>query len=282
MVWVSLVLLALTVASITLVRLSFGLGFDNRRDRRLNGATYAAINRTYRATGVGVPFRPETAALHQMAGGAFEAALEASKVSNFTLTTVFGVYLGFLLPLFSLAFATDAIGGEREARTTVWLVSRPLPRWSIYLAKFVAVLPWTLAFNFGGFALMCAAAGRAGGVAFQLCWPSVLVSSVTFAALFHLFGAYFRWPTVVGLVYSFFLETLLGSMPGLMKRISVTFYSRCLIYDATAPYGVTPERPTVYLPVSGMTAWAVLTLATVLLLGVGMFVFSRAEYRDEV
>jgi hypothetical protein len=81
--------------------------------------------------------------------------------------------------------------------------------------------------------------------------------------------------------YSFFLETILGNMPGLMKRVSVTFYTRCIMFDAAAEYGLSPEKPSVYQPVDGTTAWLILISATIGLLLVGMWWFSRAEYRDE-
>ena len=138
-----------------------------------------------------------------------------------------------------------------------------------------------LGFNLGGFALICLAAGEPVAPAFTLFWPGVVMSSLAFAALFHLFGAAVRRPTVVALVYSFFLETILGDMPGLLERVSVTFYTRCLMFDAAADYGLSPERPSVYQPVSGMTAWTVLAGGTICLLLVGMWWFSRAEYRDD-
>ena len=75
---------------------------------------------------------------------------------------VYSVFLSFLLPIWSLSFATEALGGEREARSLVWLLSRPLSRPAIYLAKFVALLPWSLGLNLGGFALLCLAAGQPG------------------------------------------------------------------------------------------------------------------------
>src|SRR5262249_8211893 len=106
-------------------------------------------------------------------------------------------------------------------------------------------------------------------------------SGLAFAALFHLFGAAVRRPTVVALVYSFFLETILGDMPGLLKRVSVTFYTRCIMFDAAAEYGLTPGKPGVYQPVDGAPAWMVLIGATVVLLAGGMWWFSRAEYGDE-
>src|SRR5207249_3212008 len=135
--------------------------------------------------------------------------LERSGFFIFSNWIVFGVFMSFLLPVWSLSFATEALGGERESRTLVWLLTRPLPRSSIYLAKFVALLPWSLGLNVGGFALLCAVAGPPGHLAFQLYWPAVLGGTVAFCALFHLMGACFRRAAVVALVYSFFLETIL-------------------------------------------------------------------------
>src|SRR5207248_1983694 len=126
--------------------------------------------------------------------------------------------------------------------------------WSIYFAKYIALLPWALSFTLGGLWLMCEAAGPPGRMSFSLYWPAVGLGTLAFTSLFHLFSAMTRRPTVVGLVYCFFLETLLGDMPGLMKRVSVSYYVRCLIFDAAAGLGIQPEKPSVYLPVSGHTA----------------------------
>ena len=41
----------------------------------------------------------------------------------FSTWIVFSIFLSFLLPMWSLSFATETIGGEREAGTLVWLLS---------------------------------------------------------------------------------------------------------------------------------------------------------------
>jgi ABC-2 type transport system permease protein len=248
----------------------------------------AAITRlTFEETVQGLELLPRAlpgptsaAAFQDAIAGASESALKGSRFYLFSTWLVFSIFLGFLLPILSLSFATDALGGEREGRTLVWLLTRPLPRSSIYLGKFVALLPWSLGLNLGGFALLCAMAGPAGHLAFQLYWPAVLGGTVAYCALFHVMGACFRRAAVVALVYSFFLETILGSMPGSMKRISLSFYTRCLMFDAAQPYGVHPEKPSIYLPVNGLTAWSVLIAVTVVLLLVGMAIFARSEYQD--
>lgn len=207
-----------------------------------------------------------------------EAVLAESGFLVFSNWVVFSTFATFLLPLWSLSFATEALGREREDGNLIWLLSRPLSRSSIYLGKFLAILPWSLLLNVGGFALLCVAGGKPGQQALRLYWPAVLWGTLAFCSLFHLMGAWFGRPAVVGILYCFFLETLVGNLPGYLKRASISFYIRCMMFDAAHDYGVEPERPSIYLPVDGTVAWVVLAGLTVGLLLVGMIVFSRKEY----
>ncbi len=282
MVWISVALLVLTALAVLAQSLSFGWGMERwqwRTQGRWMGLTYEhAFSETYAGTSVVGPLGSPYAA--GLSDGLVQSAWAVLKRTDFIRFTrgVFAIFVSFLLPLWSLSFGTEALGGDREGHSLLWLLTRPLPRPAIYLAKFVALLPWTLALNMGGFALLCAAAGRPGLQALLLFWPAVLCSTLAFAALFHLIGAWFRRPAIIALVYAFFLETIMGNMPGYFKRVSVSFYTRCMMYDAASSYGVQPESPAVYVPVSGTTAAAVLLGATVLLLMVGMYLFNRTEY----
>jgi ABC-type transport system involved in multi-copper enzyme maturation permease subunit len=207
-------------------------------------------------------------------------AMEDSPFWVFTQGIVMSLLMGFLLPLWSLSFATEAIGGDREHNNLIWLLTRPLPRPAIYLGKFVALLPWALGLNLGGFALLCLLGGPPGQQALRLFWPAILCSTLAFAALFHLIAAAFRRPAVLGLVYVFFLEIILNLMPGYLKRMSISFYARCMMFEAGKDYGIEPIRPNLYVPVDGTTATVVLLLVTVALLALGTFVFSRAQYHE--
>src|SRR5207249_4203974 len=114
-----------------------------------------------------------------------QTTLDATPFTNFTRAIMFSLFLGCLLPIWSLSFATEALGGEREARSLVWLLTRPIPRWAIFLGKYVALLPWALAFNVGGFWLMCRVAGAPGRMAFQYYWPAIAAGTLAFTSLFH-------------------------------------------------------------------------------------------------
>jgi ABC-type transport system involved in multi-copper enzyme maturation permease subunit len=227
------------------------------------------------------PYPAPVAAIGPAIDVANGVILQRSDFMVFTRGFIFLIFFSFLVPIWSLSFATEGIGGERESNGLIWLLTRPISRPAIYLAKFIAVLPWCLILNVGGFGLICLAAGRPGPEAFVLFWPCVLWATLTFAALFYLFGAFLRRPAIIALVYSFFLEVIVGNMPGTIKRLSVGFYARCMMFDAAAEKGLQPENRVIYDPVSGTTALWVLGLSTVFLVGLGMLLFRRTEYVAE-
>jgi ABC-type transport system involved in multi-copper enzyme maturation permease subunit len=209
---------------------------------------------------------------------------ETRPLAVFSRWVVFLLFLGFLLPLFSLSFATGALGQEREGRSLVWLMTRPLPRSGVYLAKFLGMLPWCLALTVGGFGLLCLAGGETGRRAFVLYAPGVFAGSLAFAALFHLFGALLPRPSIVALLYAFFFETLLSELPvpGTLKRLSINYYTRCLLYSAGETEGVPVESSSLFVPVSPTTAWVVLLAVTVGLTVLGMWLFAKMEHRADV
>jgi ABC-type Na+ efflux pump permease subunit len=280
MVWIALILLGLTTSIVAVNTAAGRWGMNHWRSPRGSGLTFDQwwLAEFWHTREVPSWFPPSVA---DAVLSAWRAVLDRSGFFVFSNWIVFWVFLSFLLPIWSLSFATEALGGEQESRSLVWLLSRPLSRWSIYLAKFVALLPWGLGLNLGGFALLCLAAGNPGHLAFRLYWPAVLGGSLAFCSLFHLMGACFRRSAVVAIIYAFFLETVLGNMPGYMKRISISFYTRCLMFESLEDHGMQPpEKHSVYLPVTSDTAWWVLACLTVAFLMVGMLVFSRAEYHE--
>src|SRR5205085_835072 len=102
---------------------------------------------------------------------------------------------------------------------------------------------------------LAVAGGEPGRAALGLYWPAVVMGTLAFAALFHLMGALFRRPAVIAILYSFFLETVMGNLPGHLKRGSISFYMRCLMYDEASVFRLSPDRPLLYEPVSGPVAW---------------------------
>jgi ABC-type transport system involved in multi-copper enzyme maturation permease subunit len=266
-VWFALILLFFTAAWV---------GLMTAQDRWTRHRTADVLQQMNH----GLPVPTTGLALPGAVMDVYQAVVKQSGVVVFSQWVVFAVFVNVLLPIWSLSFATDAVGGDRESRSLIWLLTRPMWRPGIYLAKFVALLPWALGLNLGGFAILCLAAGHAGYPALRLYWPAVLCGSLAFCALFMLFGALVRHAAVAALVYSFFLEMIVGNMPGNMKRVSIGFYTRCMMYERAKEFGFEAQKASVYNQVNGTTAWIILMAMTVALLLAGMVVFSRAEYQD--
>jgi ABC-type transport system involved in multi-copper enzyme maturation permease subunit len=237
------------------------------------------------------PLAPEATALQAGILGSVRTVLtpnltttrnQTVSVSGFQIFSelvISSLFLTFLLPLCSLSFAVESIGGDRESQNLIWLLSRPMPRPLIYLAKFVALLPWAIGLNLGGFALICLAGGAAGRPALTLYWPAILLVTVAFSSLFILLGAWFRRPAIVGLIYSFCLELVLGGMPGYLKYLSISYYARCLMFRRAESAGILAGDPIAYLS-DERVAFGVLLLVTTALLGLGMWIFSRKQYHE--
>ena len=198
----------------------------------------------------------------------------------FSREFVLVMFASFIVPVCALAYATTSIGGDREDRTLLFLLVRPVPRWLIFLAKLVATVPLTLGIVVGSFWLYCRLAGRVGTLAWDLYLPAVFYMALAYTTLFHLFAVLFRHATIMALVYSLFMEFFLGNMPGIVKRMAVNYYGRSLIYDVGIAHGLQPPASQLFDPVAAHVA--LVTLAALAVGGVlaGLAVFQWREYRD--
>ena len=191
------------------------------------------------------------------------------------------VYVSFLLPVFSLSQGTAGIASDRDEQTLVYLLVSPLSRPLIFLAKSSASLLLALAWTMGGMALICWLGGQPGRDALRVLWPGIFWSTIAYVALFLLFSVTFRRATIIAMAYAFFIETLIGNMPGIAKRMAISFYTRCLIFDAGSTFGVSPSgagSAEMFVAISGPTAQMILYLLSGGLLLAGLLSFSIREY----
>jgi len=192
-------------------------------------------------------------------------------------------FIAFLMPIIAIGYGAAGIGAEREDRTLIYLLMTPIPRPVAYLMRFLAAELLVIGATAAALRMLCQMAGTPGDEAWSLFWPASLLGAAAYAALFLLVGTIFRHGTIISLAYWFFLEVLFGNMPGIIKRISVAFYVRSMIYDAGADLKIGPVGRVareMFLPVSGDTARSVLICATAGLLAAGLIAFTRREYRD--
>lgn len=190
------------------------------------------------------------------------------------------LFTSFVVPVCALAYATTSIGGDREDRTLLFLLVRPVPRWLILLAKLLATLPLVVGMVMVSFWIYCRLAGPIGEKAFWLYLSPVLYMTVAYVSLFHLFAVTFRHSTIVALIYALFMEFLLGNMPGMIKRIAVNFYGRSMMYDLGGIHGLRSPDENWFVPVSAHAAGVSLLCISAAAVLLALVIFSEREYRD--
>ncbi|MBA2226323.1 MAG: hypothetical protein WHU94_04935 [Thermogemmata sp.] len=197
---------------------------------------------------------------------------------HYSYWIMYGVYLGFLMPLLTLSCVNTLIDPENDA--WVWLWSRPLPRSSIYLAQWIGTLPWIFLLNFGVLTALALAGGTYGRRSLFLYSLSIMLGIFALASLFHFFHILFRRPVVIGLIYVFFFESLVGNLPGSVKLLSLTFHIRSLMYRAAQAEGYQVELLLFPEAATWEAAVGFLLFVTVLLTLLGAWLSSYRERRE--
>ena len=144
---------------------------------------------------------------------------------------VFFLYLQFLVPLCALLFGTEILLAESSGGTLPFLFTRPAPRSSIVLGKYVAYLIvgsaaltlsvlTTLMVYKGSPPLPEGITGRT--------LLAILAAYPAYLGAFAFLSAFTRWSLMAGFLYAFGVEFFLGIIPGMVRKGTVLYYSRSL------------------------------------------------------
>lgn len=181
-----------------------------------------------------------------------------------------------LLPIAVLLVATAAFGNEIEDRTLPYLTMKPVGRWRVVLEKWAAILLITLPIMLVGIAVTTIVAGRgptdtASRVpASADLWPlfgamtaAAAVATVLLASVFLLISLLAPRALLVGMVYVFAWESLLGRfLPG-VQTISIRHAAESVFVAVLGNPRVTLDEAATLR--GALTTAAVVSLASLVL-----------------
>ncbi len=190
------------------------------------GALYAlpiAFTLLFRYYGVGWPRQMQGQEMHYA-----PAFAELAMILNLIPQT--------LLPLTALVFASGMIQDEVEEQTITYLLIRPLPRWSIYLAKLLATLVVTIGLTATGTAVTAIVIGWnqpdywAAGALLRLLKTIALFALVltTYHALFGFLSLLMRRAILLGIGYIILIEVVVANIDFVIRKVTVMYYYRVL------------------------------------------------------
>jgi len=207
------------------------------------------------------------------------------------LSLIMPFFLQFLSALVALFYATALIADEVDGKTITYLFTRPIKKYSIIVGKFSAYMleasiilvpPMLLTY-------LIIAAGNGistepilslGHFGKQL--GVTMLALAAYGAIFTFFGAWWRRPVVLGLLFAFGWEKVAIIVPGIIKKFSVIHYLMSIF-----PKGKVMKQFRMHMPPEVVSDSSALVSIIVLLaiigvfLGLAIFTIYRKEYRFE-
>lgn len=201
-----------------------------------------------------------------------------------------GIFLFRVESLAAAIFSTAVISAEMEQKTIVYLVTRPIARWKLVALRTLAATCVTAIVGvLAAAALAIASYGPAGlGTKyFMNDLLACLVGAAFYTSFFTLLSLWINRSMIVSLLFAFGWETIVPSMPGDMRYLTIGAYLDTISKRPALPTGDGLGDAISSLSVNTMalgTAWTTSIIAIVVCFVVGALWFSTHEYlpREDV
>jgi ABC-type transport system involved in multi-copper enzyme maturation permease subunit len=151
---------------------------------------------------------------------------------------MWGFFIRFCVPVLAVFYGTSLIADEVEDKTITYLFTRPVPRGSVLLGKYLAYLVATMSVVLPAVMLMwpfIAPIGSGLAETYLDLLKDLLVLALgltTYGAVFALAGARLRRPLLFGLIFVFGWEGFALALPGSFKLLTVAHYLQGLVPHA--------------------------------------------------
>ncbi|HJQ81633.1 MAG TPA: ABC transporter permease subunit [Lacipirellulaceae bacterium] len=142
-----------------------------------------------------------------------------------------------LLPLTSLLYSSGIVQDEQEEQTITYLLTRPTPKWLIYLIKLAATWTTTVVLVIALTALTSAAIYAATDADINettlrsLKIAAILsLAAITYCSIFGLMSLITKRTLIAGVLYTAVVEGLLANLPLSLRWGTVLYHTRIIAY----------------------------------------------------
>ncbi|HYM39117.1 MAG TPA: ABC transporter permease subunit [Thermoplasmata archaeon] len=216
------------------------------------------------------------------------AALALARVASFDIllfqALMVPLFLQIVLVFVTLVDATALIREEIDDNTLPFLLTRPVSKPVVALSKYagylVAALVLLLPPVVVSYAVTEAYAGTGLGADANVLTgflAATALAVLAYGALFVFLSVVLRKPLFVGLLIGFVWESVVGSLPGSVPKLSLIYYLRSVL-KGTVGVGPLSGFAT---DVSAASAAAILVILAVVLVALAAFLFQAMEFRQK-
>ncbi|HYS99739.1 MAG TPA: ABC transporter permease subunit [Thermoplasmata archaeon] len=216
-------------------------------------------------------------------------SLAAARVPSFNFillfqTLIIPLFLSVVLIFVTLVGATTLIREEIEDQTMPYLLTRPISKPAIVLYKYLGylisvlvllvpplVLAYAVTIGYSGDSFSADSDVLAGFLV------TTVLGSAAYGALFLFLSVLVRKPLAIGLLIGFVWESIVGSLPGDVPKISVIHYLRSILKGMIA-VGPLNSYTT---DISAGLAAGILIAFTAAMIVLSLAVFQQMEFRQK-
>lgn len=142
-----------------------------------------------------------------------------------------GLIFGFILIITSMLAGTSVVSQEMERKSIVYLLTRPVPRARILLARFLGMLvPAALTTCLSAFllAVTCFGPRNLSGTPLMRDLGVLLIGVFAYGSLALLLGTLLRKAIMYAIYFAFGWENTVSNLPGSFRKISIITYLKVL------------------------------------------------------
>src|SRR5262249_1992921 len=140
-----------------------------------------------------------------------------------------------LLPLTALLYGSGMILDEQEEQTLTYLLVRPLPRWALYLTKWLATVCMVAALGLAFVLITYLATYLGSGEFFDVFPLKVLrtfgvmaLTLTTYTAVFGCLSLLVQRSMIAGIIYIAVIEGVMANVEFAVRKLTVMYYFRVL------------------------------------------------------
>ncbi len=203
------------------------------------------------------------------------------------------LYLVFLVQMVTLFHGASLFADEIDDGTLSYFLTRPIPKSTLLLGKYAALVVFDLLLVLGSAAAAFAVDRECGGLRplFTDGGPAIflrfaatsVLAILAYGAVFTWCGIAFRRPVVIGIVYILVVEVFLGSLAGPPRKITLSCYLEALLAPggfttrASLAFAAGPDAGRYWIASPGLSV-AVLVAVTILGLSACVLTLRRRDY----
>lgn len=146
---------------------------------------------------------------------------------------IYGFGIGLMVPVIALVLSSSTLGELVEDETLVYLWHRPVPRWMLSGAAWLAATTITVPFTVLPLTITGAiGSGGDGGITWAAA-VSTLLAAIGYSGLFVLLGLVFRKALIWGLIYLVVWELFVSRAGNGAARLSINTYPSSVLAKLT-------------------------------------------------